>query len=61
MIEADLAEFIDENETVGELRRAQQAIEQRRLAGAEEAGDDRQGKGAVVGRLTHIAQRKCVH
>ena len=40
MIEADLAPFVDDDERVGEFGLAQQAVEQRRLAGAEKAGDD---------------------
>ena len=35
MVEADLAEFVDEHHTIGEFRRPQQPIEQSRLAGAE--------------------------
>ena len=45
MVEADLAEFIDEDERIGERRRGEQSIEQRGLAGAEEAGDDGQRNG----------------
>ena len=40
MIEADLAPFVDDDERPGEFGRAQQAIDQRRLARAEKARDD---------------------
>ena len=42
MIEADLAPFVDDDERLGEFGRAQQPIDQRRLACAEKAGDDMQ-------------------
>ena len=43
MIEPDRAEFVDENDSVGKRPVAQQIVQQRRLARAEEAGehDDR--------------------
>ena len=40
MIEADLAPFVDDDEAVGQRRRAEHAVDQARLAGAKEAGDD---------------------
>jgi hypothetical protein len=40
MIDADLAELIDDHRRIGERGVAQQAVEERRLAGAEEAGQD---------------------
>ena len=42
MIEADLAELVDQHGGVGERRIAQQRVEERGLAGAEEAGQHRQ-------------------
>ena len=49
MIETDLAELVDQHGGVGERRVLQQPVEQRRLAGAEEAGEDaeRDGFGAL--------------
>ena len=44
VIEADLAELVDDDRGVGERGIAQQAIEQRRLAGAEKAGQHGQRK-----------------
>ena len=40
MVEPDLAELVDEDENVGQLRRAQQTLQQRGFAAAEKAGDD---------------------
>ena len=40
MVEADLAPFVDDHQRVGERRALEQAVDQARLAGAEEAGDD---------------------
>ena len=40
VIEADLAQLVDDDRGVGERRLAQQARQQRRLAAAEEAGED---------------------
>ena len=40
MVEADLAPFVDDHQRIGERRAAQQMVDQARLAGAEEAGDD---------------------
>ena len=39
VVEADLAELVDDHDRVGERRIAQEPVEQRRLAGAEEAGE----------------------
>ena len=38
MVDRDRADLVDEHGAVGELRLAQQAVEQRGLAAAEEAG-----------------------
>ena len=40
MVEADLAPFVDDHQRIGERRALEQAVDQARLAGAEEAGDD---------------------
>ena len=40
MVEPDLAELVDEDQNVGQLRRAQQTLQQRGFAAAEKAGDD---------------------
>ncbi len=47
VVEADIAEFIDDDGGLGERRVADQAVEQRGLAGAEEAGQhiERNGLG----------------
>ena len=42
MIEADLAPFVDDHERLSEFQRAEQTIDQRRLARAQKAGDDMQ-------------------
>ena len=49
MIDADLAEFVDDDGGIGQLRRAQPVIEQRRLAAAEETGQQRHGQ-ALIGK-----------
>src|ERR1700730_8363659 len=41
MVDADFAELVDHDRGVGPLGPAQQFADQRRLAGAEKAGDDR--------------------
>ena len=51
VVDADLAEFIDQHGSIRHRRLLQQVIEQRRLAGTEEAGEDgdrmvRLGSGA---------------
>ena len=43
VVDGDVAELVDDDGGVGEGRVLQQAVEQRRLAGAEEAGQDRNG------------------
>ena len=40
MIEADLAEFVDDDKRAGERGIPQEPVDERRLAGAEESGDD---------------------
>jgi len=45
MVEADLAELVDDHGGFGERGVAHEAVEQRGLAGAEEAGEHRQGDG----------------
>ena len=44
VIEPDLAELVDHHGGVGHRRIAQRAIEQRRLAAAEKAGEDGDGR-----------------
>src|SRR3954453_2170105 len=39
MVKSDLAEFIDDDDGIGERRVLQQAIEQRGLAGTEKTGE----------------------
>ena len=63
MIEADLAELVDDHRGVGERGIAQQAVEQRRLAGAEEAGQDGERKrwarrSCGIARRVHCAVRR---
>ena len=52
MVEPDLAELVDDDDRVGERRVLEQAVQQRRLARAEEAGEDGErdgrGRGAVM-------------
>jgi hypothetical protein len=55
MIEADFAEFVDHHRGVRHRRIAQRAIEQRRLAAAEKAGED--GDGRVGQVWCQIASR----
>lgn len=40
MIETDFAPFVDDDEDAGKFGRAQQLVQQRRLASAQKAGDD---------------------
>ena len=49
MVEPDLAPFVDEDQRAGEFRGAQKAIDQRRLACAEKAGDDMKGDRIAPG------------
>src|SRR6185503_8101423 len=49
MVERNLAEFVDDDGGLGQPRILQQCVEQRRLAGAEEAGEH--GQRDRVGRL----------
>ena len=53
MIEPDLAEFIDKDESVGKLRRLEQSVEQVVLLGAEKAGEDRERKDRRPARVNH--------
>ena len=46
VVEADLAEFVDDDGGVGERRLFEQAVEQRGLAGAEKAGEHGRGESA---------------
>ena len=45
MVEADLAELVDDHRGVGERRVAHQRVEQRCFPGAEEAGQDGERDG----------------
>src|SRR5262249_9031536 len=47
MIEADLAELVDEDSRRAQLRRLEQALEQGRLAATEEAGDQVDGNASA--------------
>ena len=47
-VEADLAELIDQNQRVGQRLVLEQAVEQRRLAGAEKAGEQGQRDGQAA-------------
>ena len=58
MVEADLAELVDDDHGVGQGRIAQHPVEQRRLAGAEESGEDGErdrlgGAGIGLGQVGH--------
>ena len=60
VVEADRAELVDDHGGARELRSAQQAAEQRRLAAAEKAGEDQRldhvgTKGAVAIRTRRVA------
>ena len=61
MIESDLAELVDDDHRVGEGRIFQKRVEQRALAGAEEAGDhgEREGRRGPPrnGRFAHPGMR----
>ena len=48
MVDADLAELVDQHRRVGHCRLLQQMIEQRRLAGPEEAGEDGDRDGPAL-------------
>ncbi len=52
MIEPDLAELVDDHDRAGERLILQQAVEERRLAGAEEAGEHGEGNG--LGGLAQV-------
>ena len=60
MVEADLAELVDQHGGAGERRVFEQAVEQAGLAGAEEPGEHREGQRragpARVGRYDRIVQ-----
>src|SRR5512139_961274 len=55
MIERDVAEFVDDDRGLAQRLILEQAVEQRRLAGAEEAGEHGQGnwirRPAPIGAL----------
>jgi hypothetical protein len=55
MVEADLAELVDDDRRLGKRRVLDQPVEQAGLAGAEKPGQHREGKGS--GRL---AGTQCV-
>ena len=59
MIETDLAELVDDHGGLGERRVAQQPVEQRGLAGAEEAGEHAQRNG--LGRTLRARCAGCGH
>jgi hypothetical protein len=56
MVEADVAELVDQHGGTGERRVAQQPVEQRGFAGTEEAGKD--GQRDWRGRQTPRARRR---
>src|SRR5580704_3070061 len=51
MVECNLAELVDDDRAIGQLRALHQPVQQRRLAAAEKAGDQRhrQSLGRAVG------------
>jgi hypothetical protein len=55
VVDADLADFVDHDRCAVHARMAQQFRDERRLAGAEEAGDQRDGQLARQG----IARHRC--
>ncbi len=60
MVEADLAELVDDDGGLGERRVLEQPVEQRGLAGAEEAGEHGQRDGLAADRARRgggLAQR----
>ncbi len=64
VVEADFAEFIDDDGGLGQGRVTDQAVEQRGFAGAEEAGQDREGKrfgrpGSARGGAHHRVCEVC--
>jgi hypothetical protein len=48
VVDADLAELVDDHRRVAEGRPAQQVVEQGRLAAAEEAGQHQDGMAGLV-------------
>ena len=56
MIEADFAEFVDDDQSTGERRIAQQGVQETGFAGPQKTGDDGQREGR--GRAGDIAGRK---
>ena len=56
MVEPDLAELVDDHRGVGELRPAQQLVQQRGLAAAQEARQHRDGNALFGGglRVAHV-------
>jgi hypothetical protein len=57
MIDPHLAELIDDHEAVLELLVPKQAIEQRRLAAAQESGNDRDRQHAAIPTLSATGAR----
>ena len=58
VIEADGTELVDQHRSIGEGWMAQHVVEQRRLAAAEEAGDDDHRGEPRVGRHRPYARRR---
>ena len=56
-VEAHVAEFVDDDGDAPAFRLRDQAADQRRLAGAEEAGDDRRGECGRARSYGHFAVR----
>jgi hypothetical protein len=52
VVEADLAELVDDHDRVGERRILEETVEQRRLAGAEKARENREGDRRHAACLT---------
>ena len=52
MIQADLAEFVDDDQRAGDPRAVQHRVDERGLAATQEAGDERYGN-ARIGRGGH--------
>ena len=68
VVDADLAEFVDDDGDLAAVIRRQDPIDQRGLAGAEEAGDDDDGRLAGFDAIEHACNlgcegrhRKCRH
>ena len=59
MVEPDLAPFVDDHQRVGERRRAQEAVDQRGLAGAEKTGDDMKADRVAAPTLRDAGRSCC--